>query len=469
MFLICIIPISANHFLIYPLILFVGDCVLIFLFLFLLGVLSIASLIIGARASQGIKESEDYLLAGRRLGVWSLCLTVIATQVGAGLMLGSSQSAYQSGWPALLWPVGNAVGLLALGLGLGGRLRRLGIRSTAELFELLYQSIALRKIASVVSLLAMMMLLVAQMIGLRQFLLSSGMGGTGTYLLVGAVLIGYTAFGGLRAVVFTDILQASFIGLVLLIVAWMLLPIGLPSWELSSLEGGVLHAFSGWFVGPFLFMMIGQDMGQRCFAGKTDRSVNRAFILAAVSVALIGFVPVWLAVLGKQRGLVIETGDSILLAAATEFTGPVIGTFVGVAVAIALISTIDSLICAVSSIIAVDFGLGSRRLRALQMGTLGIGLFALSLGLIVPSVKVVMLTSYDLAVSLLAVPVMASLVPALRSRHGVIFSLVGGGVGFLLLRFLEIHFPRELCTLGISLTGYGMGWVISRVKRARYA
>jgi solute:Na+ symporter, SSS family len=436
----------------------------IVLFLLLLASLMGGSLLIAARASKGVQAGTDYLLANRRLGVWSLCLSVMATQIGAGLVLGSAEAAYRSGWPVILWPWGNALGLLVLGLGLAGKLRGLGIRSVAELFETVYGSRGLRKFASILSVLALFFILVAQLIGLRKFLCATGLGGTPLYLGVGTAVMAYTALGGLRAVVFTDVLQALFIGLVFGAVAMVIAPEGIPAASVTSFDGGVWSTLSGWFVAPFLFMLIGQDMGQRCFAGKSGRTVNVAFICAALGVAAIGFVPVWLAILASQMGMAIPEGSSVLLTAASALGGPFITTAVAVAVVIALLSTIDSLVCAVSCNVAVDFGLGARRLGVLQAVSLVIGLLALGMGLLFSDVGVVMLTSYELAVACLAVPVLAGLIPRIRSKRGALFAVIGGGIGFILFRLLPVELPREVCSLAMSLLAYGIGWWTSRSR-----
>lgn len=437
------------------------------LFLFLLVGMSVASLVIGSRASKGMAGAGDYLLAGRRLGAFSLALSVMATQIGAGVVLGSAEAAYRSGWSVLLWPWGNALGLLVLGLGLGGRLRKLGISSVPELFESIYGSRRLRQVAAVLSVSALFFILVAQLIGLRKFLYATGLGGTALYLGVGAVVLIYTALGGLRAVVFTDVLQALFIGVIFAVTAGVVAPQGLPPVSADLLDGGVVSSLSSWFIAPFLFMIIGQDMGQRCFSGNSGRSVNRAFRWGALGVAAVGFVPVWLGVLAARSGVPVE-GTSVLMVATEAFGGPWILSAVAVGVVVALLSTIDSLVCAVGSNLALDFGIGLKRIRALQVSSLIVGLTALGMGLLFNDVGAVLITSYELAVSCLAVPVLASLIPRIRSTSGATLSILAGGLGFVLLRCLSWEVPRELCGLGLSIVGYSCGWALSAVRKRRH-
>ena len=49
----------------------------------------------------------------------------------------------------------------------------------------------------------------------------------------------------------------------------------------------------GWLLMPLLFMVIEQDMGQRCFAGASPEIVSRASFLAGICTMIICIVPVF--------------------------------------------------------------------------------------------------------------------------------------------------------------------------------
>ena len=67
----------------------------IFIILFVL--LSAVYLYLGYLSSKKVKTQSDFFLAGRGLTLWPLSLTLIATQLGGGAILGVSDATYQYG------------------------------------------------------------------------------------------------------------------------------------------------------------------------------------------------------------------------------------------------------------------------------------------------------------------------------------------------------------------------------------
>lgn len=94
-----------------------------YVFLGLFFALGLIYFSIGIRNRKFIKNSSDYFVAGRSLGLLQLSANLIATQLGGGLILGTAASAYSSGLYALLYPLGIALGFVLLGSGIAGRLQ----------------------------------------------------------------------------------------------------------------------------------------------------------------------------------------------------------------------------------------------------------------------------------------------------------------------------------------------------------
>jgi Na+/proline symporter len=67
--------------------------VLVFLFVFV-----VAQLALGWVASRKIGSTDDYLVAGRRLGPWLTAISIFATWFGAESCIGAAGAAYSSGW-----------------------------------------------------------------------------------------------------------------------------------------------------------------------------------------------------------------------------------------------------------------------------------------------------------------------------------------------------------------------------------
>ena len=91
---------------------------ILFFIIILFGLQAIC-FVVGRKASKNIKNKDDYYLSGKNVNFFPLMMTFLATQVGGGLVLGAAQEAYEYGWTVFLYPVGQSLGLILLGLGLG--------------------------------------------------------------------------------------------------------------------------------------------------------------------------------------------------------------------------------------------------------------------------------------------------------------------------------------------------------------
>jgi SSS family solute:Na+ symporter len=176
------------------------------MFISLLFALQFFYWLIGWWASKNLKDKEDYFLAGKSVKLFPLMMTFLATQVGGGVVLGAADEAYRFGWPVLLYPLGAVLGLIALGAGFGSRLAQFQVTTISQIFEVVYHSIMLKRIVSILSMISLFMILVAQIIASHKFLVSLGFDNPLLFIAFWTIVMIYTAQGGLRAV----ILQMSF-------------------------------------------------------------------------------------------------------------------------------------------------------------------------------------------------------------------------------------------------------------------
>lgn len=177
------------------------------LFLLIFSGLGIFYFILGLFASKETKTTSDYFLAGRDLGLWPVTFTLIATQLGGGMLMGTAADAYQSGYWGLLYTVGMSIGFLLLGLGFAARLQSLNVATTAELFQTRYNSTALKKVASLLSVATMFGITLGQIVASRALLNGLEINNEYIFFIFWAGIILYTVIGGLNAVVMTDAAQ----------------------------------------------------------------------------------------------------------------------------------------------------------------------------------------------------------------------------------------------------------------------
>ena len=406
-----------------------------------------------ARFGKGSGSSNNYFLAGKGLGTLLLSFSVMATQMGGTMFIGTVAIARKCGWQAMYYPVGMAVGLLLVGLFVGKRLNALGVSTTSEIFKKIYKSDTLHYLSSCTSIFSLFFILVVQMVGASKLLSSLGYTDPAIFYLLWFTIIGYTALGGLRSVVVTDFFQILFIFLVVITVPFFVdysMASKTAILPLMELKDDIFTLC----IMPSLFMIIGQDMGQRCFAGKSKDVVSTSFIISAIGIAIVGYIVVFLGV--QSRFFEIDDKLSPIL---SIISNPVVFNCVALAIIVAIVSTADSLLCAISSNIAVDIVKGKSVFFA-QLLTACIGGLALVLEKfdIFNIVRLIGL-GYGSFCCSFAVPTLAIFVMKKHYMSAATFSVAGGMGGFILFDcLLKGYIPYSTgVALACSVIGYAIG------------
>lgn len=440
--------------------------------LFLFG-LQLICLFLAKKFSKNLKTSEDYYLAGKSLKFFPLMMTFLATQVGGGLILGSAEEAFQFGPWVLFYPLGASLGLIILGLGIGRRLAEFKVSTIAQIFEKAYGSTNLKKLASILSIVSLFMVLIGQIIASKKFMLSLGVESNLLFIAFWGIVILYTALGGLKAVVASDMVQAGFFFASFLFAFFYAVfnnetqvfpsAVSLESLDYASTK------ICGWLILPLLFMTIEQDMGQRCFAAKSSKVVLWASVLAGLLTMFICVIPIYFGINANLEGIEFVKGSSVLMASVSYFTSPLIAALIGCAILVAIVSTADSLINAIGSNVAQDFEISwFKNVNASQAMTFFIALAAIFFAFFFDNVVDMLMLSYELSVSCLFVPIFAALFKRQGNYFSAVLAVAGGLIGFFLFRFVDGVLPRELASVLLSAAGYGLGELLAlgRVKSA---
>lgn len=432
----------------------------------------------GLRASKNLKGKEDYFLADKSVRFFPLMMTFLATQVGGGGILGAADEAYRSGWPVLLYPLGMALGLILLGCGIGRKLTRFQVSTVAQIFEIVYGSKVLKKIASLLSIISLFMILVSQIIASSKFLVSLGLNSTLLFILFWAIVILYTVQGGLRAVISTDRVQALFFSAIFFLcfgwIAFSEPSVSLIQFPQLEQFANVSSKLSGWLVTPLLFMIIGQDMGQRCFAGSSPQIVSRAAFWAGIGTLTLCTIPVFLGTLAKAVDLAIPEGGSVLMTIIATTTNPWMTALTGCAVLAAVISTATSQINAISSNLSNDFKLSflekMEPIRAVRGMTCLISLSAIFFAFYFDNIVDLLIQSYELSVSCLFVPIWMALSGKPKRMVTALTSIIFGGIGFVFFRIYPIEISKEIASLALSALGFLVGtWIAQYQKEEKTA
>lgn len=428
-------------------------------FLLFLSAIAVVTLVFGKISSVKAQKSyTDFYLGGRSVKFFSLMMTLLATQFGGGAIIGSSEAAYTAGWWAICYSLGIAIGFVLLSMGIGGRFRILNISTIPEVFEIAYKNTALRKFAGFIYIISMFLILLAVCLAMRKFFYSIGFTNDILYMLFWGVVIVYTMTGGLNAVIMADTLQILTV-LTLFTVAFLTMqPSNLPI-QTAEVPFDSSIPIVSWILMPCLFTIIGQDMGQRCFAAESPRAVFLATLGAAVLLILASLFPVYLGILGAQAGITKDNGG-IIMQVIAAITNPYTTALFAAGILMAIMSTANSLLCSISLNIAMDIPL-IRNLPSVYSKWVARGVtFSVGMLAVVGSywggdVIPIMLEAYGLTVTTFFIPiVMALLFKRLSPFAGVASVIVGFGVFVLASLFsptLPFGLTKEVLGLVLSL------------------
>jgi SSS family solute:Na+ symporter len=278
-------------------------------------------------------------------------------------------------------------------------------------------------------------------------------------------------------VISTDLFQAAFFSVVFLVCFGFVLlfepsisHMQMPDFEQLK---AVSSQWCGWLCMPLLFMMIEQDMGQRCFAGTSPSTVSKASLCAGICTLMVCIVPVFFGSWAHDIGLEVPQGASVLMTAIAKVTAPWMTALVGCAILAAIISTATSLINAISSNLSNDFDLSLGRyvkpLRKIQGLTCLISLSAIFFAFYFQNIVDLLIQSYELSVSCLFIPIWMALFKKKGSFMAALLSVIFGGIGFFLFRIYPLPFPREIASPLLSLLGYGFGELLLSRKLSKDA
>ena len=317
---------------------------------------------------------EDFFVGGREIGPWVLGLTWLATMASGGSFVGTPSLAHHYGWPVMLWISGYIV-LATTGMGvMGKRIADIGRRTGALTFPDLLRDRYESKWIGVLSGLLVVILHTAYMVaqyvaGAR--LVEAVLGVPYLWGILGFAftVAAYTAYGGFRAVAWTDSFQAAVMLFGILLTAYFAIVKagGLPavfaalnaeSPDLVSLPGPdkflpLAAAISFFFVWPL--SAAGQPaLLTRMLACRDTRALKRATFLIGVYILLLYPAIITMGIVGRVIAPDLQTADHATPATILAAVPPFLAGFVLAAPMAAIMSTLSSFLLVSSSAVVRD-------------------------------------------------------------------------------------------------------------------
>ncbi len=287
---------------------------------------------IGIYANYQQKNVEDYYVAGRRLGPFSIACLWLASWVGGASIVGSSARAHDIGVSAIWYVLSLAIGCLLFGLFAASRIKKLGDEHShltyPDFMEQRFDS-RTRIVATITTSAAYIAYAAGQMVAIGAILsVLLGWDYSPSLLLASVIVISYTAFGGYLAVTYTDWAQfvllfigIMFIGLPIAISeagSFSELQLALPAghFEIGAWGWGKIFALVFSIVLSFFVAM---DSFTRCFAARDAKSSRRGVLLAVIFILPIAVAATWMGLASAVLFPDIESSNGILTIFVMEY------------------------------------------------------------------------------------------------------------------------------------------------------
>ncbi|MCK9580283.1 MAG: sodium:solute symporter family protein [Methanoregula sp.] len=181
----------------------------------IIGIYFMVMLAIGAWASKKIKNTEDYIVAGRSLDFWVFVLLMIGAVASGMSLLGVSGLGFKLGWPTI-WeqifvPLSIGFCIIFFGVKLHTIAKTAGYITVQDYMAHRYQSpVALRTLSAVAGIIVSLIYLVGQYTAIAIVLIAIFDIPLWLALVIATLVVtAYTTIGGLYAVAWTSVVQSA--------------------------------------------------------------------------------------------------------------------------------------------------------------------------------------------------------------------------------------------------------------------
>ncbi|KIX85540.1 hypothetical protein J120_01055 [candidate division TM6 bacterium JCVI TM6SC1] len=442
------------------------------LFFGIFSLLGLIYFIIGLRVGRTVTSTSDYYLAGRSLGIAQVTSNLIATQLGGGMLLGTAMASYTHGVYGIVYTLGMSIGFILLACGIAARLQQFNVSTTAQLFQTQYHSIFLKKVASLLSICTLFGILIAQVVGFKSLMYALGFTNIWSIIPFWLSVVAYTMAGGLRAITINDMIQ-----LTLIITIFSSLFIrdafvhglsNITQFAMSMTRPS--QSLIATILMPALFSLFQQDLAQRFFASRSQRTATLSACYAGLFLLVFACIPLYFGIQPRLTNMSVPEGANPLIVYLENTVPTLLFALAMCAIIAAIISTADALLNGISANITQDFNITDSRggMTVSKIITGIVGLSALIASYFVPlHIIDIIISSYELSVSCLLVPLLVCYFTPKVSTWAAYGSIVGGFIGFIGIRFISLP-GKEIVSLLLSCIGYILGMYIQKTTQRTY-
>lgn len=440
---------------------------------FILGYL-VLTILVAVYASQKVKNTKDFILAGRSLPIYISTAALFATWFGSETILGASSEMANTGFPGVIQePFGAALCLLLLGVFFARPLYKMNILTFGDFYRIRYGN-AMEILAGICLVLSYFGWIAAQMVAMGIILNTViGLEVVWGIILGSTIVIFYTYLGGMWSVALTDFIQSIMIVLGLSLTLYELQAeisistvLGLAPEGFFSLlpEPGYKNYMN--YMAAWMVIGLGsipqQDLFQRVMSAKSEKAAVISSLLASFLYVTVALIPLLLALYSRLLvPEVLENNSQMIIPSLVKaFTSPLVQILFFGAMISAIMSTSSGAILAPSSILSenlLKYIVGSRSWGAkklLLLSRLSVLLVSIiSLGIALGKQDIYRLVESSSALSLVSLftPLVFGLFSKKNRQASAIISVLLGMTAWVIAVFLETVIDPLVYGFGCSI------------------
>jgi SSS family solute:Na+ symporter len=290
----------------------------------------LVTIAIGLWAAKKVSNSKDFLVAGRRLPLYMTMATVFATWFGAETVLSVSATFARDGLGGIVAdPFGSSFCLVFVAFFFARAFYRMDLLTIGDFYRKRFGK-PVEVITSVAITASYLGWTSAQLtaLGLVFHVLSGDALSLNQGILLGAaIVLGYTMWGGMWSVAWTDLFQTVVIIVGLWAVAWLVSDMagGAGKVIVAAAEAGKFEFWpkggsKEWlaFAASWATLAVGsipqQDVFQRVTSAKNESTAVRGTLLGGLAYFIFAFVPIFIAyaalVIDPQLAALFKSDDA---------------------------------------------------------------------------------------------------------------------------------------------------------------
>ncbi|MFZ5954295.1 MAG: hypothetical protein ACOYT8_04330 [Candidatus Dependentiae bacterium] len=409
------------------------------------------------------------------LGFLSIAATLIATELGASLLLSSSDESFYTACYGLFYIIGISIGYLILGGGLAVRIRSAQCSTSAQFLEVKYHSPSLKKLASCLSTMIMYAFLVGELIATKSLLQGLGFTNELFFIILWFLLVLYCSIGGLPRLGISTFVQLSFFSVIFggtfiycLFKAppsWTTITFFLKQQELTSFFSQTnLASLLLSLLNIIIYCISEQDVTHPLFSKKSRFTQIISSGGAGIFMILFSSIPLYFCYQAHLLNLEIPSGLSPIIPVIQYLTNDLTVIFILCGIIIAIITTFDYLFLAISTYWIEDFNLfthpDSKSIITLVNGSLiMIVSYFFSTDLLS-----IFNVSFELYTCILLVPLFFSYVKKEVKKIAAWCAIGAGLISFIIGNCIYLYTEKEFVHLASAVIGYAIGSVCSDLK-----